>query len=100
VLEGTWRAQPVWGGVKDGRVRLSALRADLPAGLRVLVESRRQAIEAGRFRPFSAPLADDEGRVRLAQGTRRRRRDRFDGLVRARRRGQGAQALRRRVKMG
>jgi simple sugar transport system substrate-binding protein len=69
VLEGRWRAQPVWGGMKDGLVQLSALGAELPADTRALVEARRAAIESGRFRPFSAPLVDNEGRTRLAAGT-------------------------------
>jgi simple sugar transport system substrate-binding protein len=54
VLDGTWRAQPVWGGMKDGFVALSALRADLDAGTRTLIERRRAEIVSGRFRPFGA----------------------------------------------
>ena len=68
VLAGTWKAQPAWGGMKDGLVQLSAVSADVPAPVQALVEARRQAIMAGRFRPFTAPLTDNEGRVRLAQG--------------------------------
>ena len=68
VLAGTWKAQPAWGGMKDGLVQLSAVSADVPAPVQALVEARRQAIVAGRFKPFTAPLADNEGRVRLAQG--------------------------------
>jgi len=69
VLNGTWKAQPVWGGMKDGLVQLSAVHADVPAPVHALVEARRKAIVAGSFKPFSAPLTDNEGRVRLAQGT-------------------------------
>ena len=69
VLAGTWRPEAVWGGMKDGMVQLSALAADVPAPVRALVEARREAIVAGRFRPFGAPLVDNEGRVRLAHGT-------------------------------
>ena len=68
VLAGTWKPQPVWGGMRDGLVQLSAISADVPAPVRSLVESRRQAIVAGSFKPFSAPLVDNEGKVRLAQG--------------------------------
>ena len=69
VLEGRWTPQPVWGGMKDGLVQLSALRADLPPETRALVEQRRADIVAGRFHPFAAPLVDNTGRTRLAQGT-------------------------------
>ena len=68
VLNGTWRPQPVWGGMKDGLVQLSAVGADVPAPVQALVETRRNAIVAGSFKPFAAPLVDNEGRVRLAQG--------------------------------
>lgn len=69
VLDGTWTPQPMWGGMKDGLVQLGAIGADVPAPVRALLESRRQAIVAGRYRPFDAPLVDNAGRVRLAQGT-------------------------------
>ena len=68
VLAGTWKPQPVWGGMKDGLVQLSAIGAEVPAPVRALVESRRQAIIDGRHAPFTAPLVDNEGRMHLAQG--------------------------------
>jgi len=67
-LNGQWKAQPVWGGIKDGLVNLSAIAADVPAPVRALIETRRQAIVDGRLQPFTAPLVDNEGTVRLAQG--------------------------------
>ena len=68
VIDGTWKPEPVWGGMKDGLVQLSAVAADVPAPLQALVEARRRAIVAGSFKPFAAPLVDNTGRVRLAQG--------------------------------
>jgi basic membrane protein A len=68
VLDGTWQPTPVWGGIEDGMVKLGAISADVPAPVRALVEARRDAIVAGRFRPFAAPLVDNKGRVRLAHG--------------------------------
>jgi basic membrane protein A len=69
VIAGTWKAQPVWGGMKDGLVQLSAIKSDVPAEVRSLIETRRKAIVGVGFNPFSAPLVDNEGRVRLAQGS-------------------------------
>jgi simple sugar transport system substrate-binding protein len=68
VASGTWKAQPVWGGIKDGLVDLSAISADVPAPVRTLIETRRKAIVEGRWQPFVAPLVDNEGKVRLAHG--------------------------------
>jgi len=68
VVDGTWKSRPVWGGMKDGLVNLSAVAGDVPAPVRALVETRRNAIVEGRLQPFVAPLVDNEGTVRLARG--------------------------------
>ncbi len=68
VIDGTWNSRPVWGGMKDGLVNLSAMAADVPAPVRALIETRRKAIVEGRLQPFVAPLVDNEGTVRLARG--------------------------------
>ena len=69
VIGGSWKPQPVWGGMKDGLVQLSAISADVPATLQALIVARRKAIVDGRFKPFAAPLVDNEGHVRLAAGS-------------------------------
>lgn len=69
VQAGTWKPQPYWGGMKDGVVRLGHIAADVAAPVQALVDERRQQIVGGRFQPFSAPLVDNEGRLRLAEGT-------------------------------
>ncbi len=69
VLAGRWKPQPVWGGMKDGLVQLSAVHPALPAPLKADLEARRQALVAGRFKPFSGRLVDNQGHERLAQGT-------------------------------
>ena len=68
VIEGRWQARPVWAGMKDGLVQLSGIDARLPKDVRDGLESRRQALVAGRLLPFAAPLVDNGGRTRLAQG--------------------------------
>ena len=68
VLAGTWKAKPVWGGMGDGLVQLSALQAALPEALKADIEQRRQAIVSGRYAPFSGRLIDNQGRERLVQG--------------------------------
>ena len=68
VLANAWRPQAVWGGMKDGLVQLSAVNPALPAAVRAELAQRQQAIIDGRFKPFAAPLQDNTGRARLAQG--------------------------------
>jgi simple sugar transport system substrate-binding protein len=69
VLAGHWKPTPVWGGLKDGLVRLSAIDPALPQAVRDEVEARRADIVAGRFHPFSGRLVDNQGRLRQAGGT-------------------------------
>jgi basic membrane protein A len=69
VIAGSWKPQPVWGGMKDGLVQLSALNASLPSAVRAELARRQQALVEGQFQPFAAPLVDNSGRSRLAAGT-------------------------------
>ncbi len=72
VLDGRWSPTPVWGGMKDGLVALSAIDPAVPPAVRERIEAQRREIESGRFKPFAAvvgrPLVDNGGTVRLATG--------------------------------
>jgi basic membrane protein A and related proteins len=72
VLNGTWKPQPVWGSMKQGFVALSPLASSVPGGVpsdvAAMIKAKQQAIEAGGFKPFSAPLTDSEGKLRLQTG--------------------------------
>ena len=68
VLDGRWSNKPVWGGMADGLVRLSAVQPALPADVRAGLAQRQQALLGGQLQPFAAPLVDNTGRVRLASG--------------------------------
>ena len=69
VIAGNWQPAPVWGGIASGMVDIAALDPKLPASVRSAVQARRAEIVAGRIKPFSAPLLDNAGVVRLAKGT-------------------------------
>lgn len=68
VLDGRWAPRAVWGGLKDGMVRLAAVDPALPAELRARVQARAADIAAARFAVFAAPLVDNTGVSRLAHG--------------------------------
>jgi len=67
-LKGTWRALPVWGGMKDGFIALAPFSSSVPADVASLVKKREADIMAGRFHPFSGQLIDSSGEVRQASG--------------------------------
>ncbi len=68
VIDGNWRVKPVWGGMKDGFVRLAPLNPSVPKDVAALVAAREADIKAGRLHPFSGRIVDREGRVRLQAG--------------------------------
>jgi simple sugar transport system substrate-binding protein len=69
VLDGTWTSGATWGGLKDGMVRVDPVAADVPRETVELLRARQADVVAGRLHPFTGPLRDNEGRVRLASGT-------------------------------
>jgi basic membrane protein A and related proteins len=69
VLAGRWQPRPVWAGMKDGLVQLSAVDAQLSRPLRNELADRQRAIVQGRLQPFAGRLVDQQGHVRQAAGT-------------------------------
>ena len=59
VLAGTWKPDPVWGGIKEGFVTLAPYGADVPKAVVALVEAKRRAIVEGHYKPFGK-LSDEE----------------------------------------
>jgi basic membrane protein A len=69
VMAGTWKPEPVWGGISSGMVDIAGVDPKLPSAMRAAVQVKRQAIIDGAFKPFSAPLVDNAGKLRLASGS-------------------------------
>lgn len=67
-LDGTWKSTSTWGGIKDGMVKLEAINPAVPADVLKLVQTREKEIVAGTLSPFTGPLKDNEGKVRLEKG--------------------------------
>jgi simple sugar transport system substrate-binding protein len=70
VVNGQWKPVPVWAGMADGLVQLSAVDPALPTALRVELEARRRAATEGRAHAFKGPLLDNAGRERVVSGAR------------------------------
>jgi simple sugar transport system substrate-binding protein len=68
VMAGSWQAKPVWGGMKDGMVRLTAVSPALPAAVRKELAAREKALIAGKAAPFIGRLVDQSGQVRNERG--------------------------------
>jgi simple sugar transport system substrate-binding protein len=70
VLDGTWKSGRVWGGVKEGMIRVDAFGPKVPKAVRDEVLARQKDIAAGKLLPFAAREAvlDNEGRVVIPAG--------------------------------
>ena len=64
------KAQPsnVWGGIKEGMVKLAPYNAAVPKDVRDLVAKAEADIAAGKLHPFAGPLKDQSGKERVPAG--------------------------------
>jgi simple sugar transport system substrate-binding protein len=67
-LDGTWKVDPVWGGIREGMIRLEGLSAKLPKDVVDAVKAREVEIRSGAFHPFGAPLRSNDGKAVLESG--------------------------------
>jgi len=71
VLDGSWKTGNVWGGVKDGMIRVGDFGSKVPQAVQQEVLARQKDIAAGKLQPFRAvagDVRDNEGRVVIAKG--------------------------------
>ena len=72
VLDGSWKSANLWGGVKEGMIRVGDFGTRVPQAVQQEVLARQQDIAAGRLQPFRAVAAevrDNEGRTVIAKGS-------------------------------
>jgi basic membrane protein A len=69
LLAGTWTgARRTIGGVREGMIVLTPLNPAVPAEVAKLFEEKKQAVASGKLNPFSGPLKDNQGALRLGAG--------------------------------
>ncbi|CAD5108965.1 BMP family ABC transporter substrate-binding protein [Zestomonas carbonaria] len=67
VMDGTWKPQDYWGGLKEGTIRLPI--SDLvPADVKAEAEQIIASIQSGEFHPFTGPIKDQSGALKIAEG--------------------------------
>ena len=66
--DGSWRSGNLWGGVREGMIRVEAFGPKVPQRVQEEVLARQQDMAAARLHPFAGPLADNTGRVLLPRG--------------------------------
>jgi basic membrane protein A len=68
VINGTWKPGNVWGGIKEGMIKMGAFNPVVPKDVQDLVNKTAAEIGAGKFHPFTGPVKDNDGQERLATG--------------------------------
>ena len=71
-LDGSWKSGNVWGGVKQGMIRVGNFGPKVPKAVQAEILARQQDIADGKLQPFraaaSADVRDNEGKVRIPAG--------------------------------
>jgi basic membrane protein A and related proteins len=68
VLDGKWTSGSVWGGVKEGMIRVGDFGPKVPQAVQAEVLARQKDIASGKLKPFSGAIEDNEGKPVLAKG--------------------------------
>lgn len=68
VIAGTWKPGDVWGGFKEGMIKLAPLNPAIPAPVRDEIAKLEAQLKAGTFHPFAGPVKDQDGKERLPAG--------------------------------
>jgi simple sugar transport system substrate-binding protein len=68
VLDGSWKSGNVWGGVKEGMVRVGLYGSKVPRPVQDDVLARQQAIASGKLKPFAGPISTNEGKLVIPKG--------------------------------
>lgn len=67
-LAGQWQSGSVWGGVKDGMIRVGDFGPKVPQAVQDAILAKQQEVGSGKLLPFTGPITDNEGQLILPAG--------------------------------
>ncbi|MEI5679566.1 MULTISPECIES: BMP family ABC transporter substrate-binding protein [unclassified Mesorhizobium] len=67
VIDGTWKQQDVWDGMKEGNV-VMAPYTNMPDDVKKLAEETEAKIKSGEFNPYTGPITKQDGTEWLKAG--------------------------------
>lgn len=68
VLDGTWKPEAIWHGVKEGVVALSPMNPVVPKDVVEKMEAYKMDIVDGKRNVFQGPIYDQAGALKVAEG--------------------------------
>ena len=66
-LDGTWKGETNWWGMKEGAIDIVALGDMVPAEVKKLAEDKKAEIKDGKFNVWTGPLMGNDGKEVLAK---------------------------------
>jgi simple sugar transport system substrate-binding protein len=67
VLDGTWKSQASWDGLKEGTVQMGKY-TNMPDDVAAAAKDTEEKIRTGALHPFTGPIYDQSGKERYAAG--------------------------------
>lgn len=68
VMDGTWESEDHWGGIDEGLIEIAKISDRLTEEQRAKVDETIAAIASGELHPFTGPLRDQSGKLRVPEG--------------------------------
>jgi len=71
VADGSWKSAALWGGVREGMIRVGDFGPRVPVAVQNEVLARQKDMAAGRLQPFKAgaqPVRDNQGHTVIESG--------------------------------
>jgi simple sugar transport system substrate-binding protein len=70
VLDGTWKPEHSWWGVKEGAIDLVSVSDKVPAAIRERVDKIKAGLKDGSFHPWTGPIYAQDGKEVLKKDER------------------------------
>jgi basic membrane protein A len=68
ILDGTWKPEVFYGGLRDGGIGLSQFGPAVPQDVIDLVLQKKEEIASGTLDIFTGPIYDNQGNIVVAEG--------------------------------
>ncbi|MBS0317196.1 MAG: BMP family ABC transporter substrate-binding protein [Proteobacteria bacterium] len=68
VVDGTWKPDNTWGGIKEGMIDIAPINPAVPADVKAMVMQAKEDIGSGKRHPFEGPVVDQAGKTRVPAG--------------------------------
>ena len=65
VLDGTWKTDQIWWGVKEGAIDLASVAPSVPEPIKQKLETVKKGLKDGTFAIWKGPILDQSGKTLL-----------------------------------